>query len=318
MLAGEILPLEEESVRSSGRVRRRGFLSTRNIESQSGLQEKAGLATVKRVIRQRLSFLRRSPWLRECLLFIRGVCFLGARFECPCCGWRVRGFLGRSGWSLQNTDGYCPRCNAKARHRRLWLYLRDHTDFFNTAKRVLDVGSAPGMARALARRDDLFYVSVGIDTGTPYQSVVGDIRALPFEEHSFDVVLCQHVLEHVDDDRRSLAQIRRVTGNGGWLVLSVPIRLNQVTQEDPSVTDPVERTRLFGEPGHVRMYGHDLVDRLADAGFEASLQDACDIPAADCDRYGVRQDEHLFVCRPRQPRAGKPMESHHFPLSPTT
>jgi SAM-dependent methyltransferase len=225
---------------------------------------------------------------------------MGGRYECPCCGWRVRGFMDRSGWSLQNTDGYCPRCNAKARHRRLWLYLRNYTNFFGNAHRVLDVGPSPGLSRALAERDDLYYVSVGIDTGTPHLSVVGDIRALPFAERSFDVVLCQHVLEHVDDDRRSLAEIRRVTKNCGWVVLSVPMRLDQTTHEDPTVTKPEERERLFGEAGHVRMYGYDLVDRLEEAGFESSLQNAEDIPSAECERNGLRKDEHLFICCPRE------------------
>lgn len=206
----------------------------------------------------------------------------------------------RSGWSLHNTDGYCPRCNTKARHRRVWLYLRNHTDFFGSAKRVLDVGPSPGLSRALYGRRDLHYVSVGIDSGTPYLSVVGDIRALPFAERSFDVLLCQHVLEHVDNDRRSLAELRRVTKLGGWAVISVPMRPDQATHEDPSVTEPRERERLFGEAGHVRMYGYDLVDRLADAGFEWSLQSAEDIPSTDCERYGLRKDENLFVCRPRE------------------
>lgn len=224
---------------------------------------------------------------------------MGGRFNCPCCGWRVRGFMARSGWSLHNADGYCPRCNAKARHRRVWLYLRDNTDLFGNAKRVLDVGPAPGLSRALTRRGELDYVSVGIDIGTPYLSVVGDVRALPFADGSFDVLLCQHVLEHVEEDRRSMAEIRRVTRNGGWAVISVPICLNKATHEDPNVTEPRERERLFGESGHVRMYGYDLVDRLTDAGFEQTLQRAENLSNAECARYGLRKDEHLFICRPR-------------------
>ena len=207
--------------------------------------------------------------------------------------------MGRSGWSLQNTDGYCPRCNTKARHRRLWLYLSNFTDFFDNAKRVLDVGPATGLSRALAGRDDLHYVSVGIEPGAPHLSVIGNIRALPFGDRAFDVVLCQHVLEHVDDDRGSLAEIRRVTKNNGWAVISVPIRLDQTTHEDPTITDPQEREKLFGEAGHVRMYGYNLADRLEAAGFEWTLENAKDIPSAECERNGLRRDEHLFVCRPR-------------------
>lgn len=253
---------------------------------------------VKRHIRKRLSFLRRSLWLRECLLFLRGICFIGGRYKCPCCGWRVRGFMGRSGWSLKNTDGYCPRCNAKARHRRLWLYLQNSTDFFTNTQSVLDVGPAPGFARALSGHDDFHYVTVGIDTDTPHLSVIGDVRALPFADGTFQIVLCQHVLEHVDDDRRSLAEIRRVTNNGGWAIISVPILLDKTTHEDPSITDPRQREKFFGEAGHVRMYGYDLAERLEAAGFAWSLQNAEDIPSDECARYGLRRDEQLFICHP--------------------
>ena len=107
------------------------------------------------------------------------------------------------------------------------------------------------------------------------------------------------MLEHVDDDRRSLAEIRRVTKDDGWAVISAPINLDQATHEDPTVTDPGEREKLFGEAGHVRMYGYDLADRLEAAGFEWSLQNAGDIPSAECELNGLRRDEHLFICSPR-------------------
>ena len=207
--------------------------------------------------------------------------------------------MDRSGWSLHNNDGYCPRCNARARHRRLWLFLRDQTGLSDGHQRVLDIGPAPGLARALAGSDNLDYVAVGIDEGTPRLSVLGDVTALPLADGTFDVILCQHVLEHVDDDRRSLAEIRRVVNQGGWAVISVPLRRDRATHEDPSITDPAERERLFGEPGHVRFYGHDLADRLEHAGFQVTLHLADEIPEDQCQRYALRRDEHLFVCHPR-------------------
>ena len=254
---------------------------------------------MRQMIRRNLSVLRRTIWVRESLLFVRGVSFAGRQYQCPCCGWHVRGFMGRSGWSVHNYDGYCPRCNAKARHRRLWLYLRNQTGLFDSRQRVLDVGPAPGLARALGGCKNLDYVAVGTEENTPRISVVGDIRVLPFVDSCFDVVLCQHVLEHVDDDRTSLSEIRRVTKQGGWAVISVPLSLDGRTHEDPSITDPAERERLFGEPGHVRMYGNDLVERLEDAGFETTFHHANKIPAEECERHGLRRDEHLFICRPR-------------------
>lgn len=207
--------------------------------------------------------------------------------------------MDRSGWSVHNNDGYCPRCNAKARHRRLWLFLRDKTGLFDGHHRVLDVGPSPGLARALADADNLDYVAVGIDKGTPRLSVLGDVTALPIAAETFDVVLCQHVLEHVEDDHSSLAEMRRVVNRGGWAVISAPLRLDRPTHEDLSITDPAERERLFGEPGHVRFYGRDLEDRLCRAGFEVTLHTADEIPPDACRRYGLRRDEHLFLCHPR-------------------
>jgi SAM-dependent methyltransferase len=208
--------------------------------------------------------------------------------------------MDRSGWSLHNTDGYCPRCNTKARHRRLWLYLRDEAGLFDDKLRVLDVGPAPGLARALHSCKNLDYVAIGTEENTPGLSVLGDVRALPFLDGTFDVVLCQHVLEHVDDDRRSLSEIRRVAKQGGWAVISVPLNLDGATHEDPSITDPAERERLFGEPGHVRIYGKDFAERLRDAGFETDFRHADEIPSDQCERHGLRRDEHLFICRPRR------------------
>lgn len=256
------------------------------------------MAAVRRAIASARKRARNSDWLRELTLLVRGVCFVGRRFECPCCGWHVRGFMNRGGWSVYNDDGYCPRCNGKARHRRLWLFLRERTKFFDSGNRVLDIGPSLGLSKALASRDDLDYVTVATEANTPRLSILGDVENLPFADRSFDVVICQHVLEHVTDDRRSLAEIRRVLKDDGWAIISAPVRLDQLTYEDPSITDPEERLRAFGERSHVRWYGHDLSDRLSAAGLDASLDRGDTIEDADRKRFGLRLDENLFVCRP--------------------
>src|SRR6185503_7695510 len=93
---------------------------------------------------------------------------------------------------------------------------------------------------------------------------------------SFDVIYCSHVLEHVPDDRLARSQLRRGLKRAGWAVLLVPITAAQ-TIEDPTVTDPAERERLFGQHDHVRRYGPDYVDRLRDAGFSVSETNASDM-----------------------------------------
>jgi len=93
-----------------------------------------------------------------------------------------------------------------------------------------------------------------------------DICNIAYPDGSFDVVYCSHVLEHVPDDRRAMREFHRVLVPGGWAVLLVPITVAE-TIEDPSVSDPKERLRRFGQEDHVRCYGPDYPDRLKSAGF---------------------------------------------------
>jgi SAM-dependent methyltransferase len=105
------------------------------------------------------------------------------------------------------------------------------------------------------------------------------------------------VLEHVEDDRAALAELCRVLRPGGWAIVTVPIRLDLLTYEDPAITAPAERARAFGERGHVRRYGRDFAERLKAAGFEVRLDRADAVPRALQARFGLRRDEHIFHCR---------------------
>ena len=236
--------------------------------------------------------------LRGAALFLRGVLFLGHRYQCPCCGWRLRAFTTSSGVLATSESGYCPRCNAKARHRRLWLYLQSRTELFSAPVSLLDIAPWRSLARRLRRTQNIRHVGVDLRSGSGV-SVVGDVAALPFASDRFDAALCIHVLEHVTADQRAMAELHRVLRPGGWAVVSVPIRLDQPTHEDPAVTDPAERARLFGERGHVRFYGRDFAERLQAAGFDVNMDPADGVPPAVRRRFGLRADENLFHCRRR-------------------
>src|SRR5205823_10364596 len=119
--------------------------------------------------------------------------------------------------------------------------------------------------------------------------VAMDITAIQFPDESFDVIYCSHVLEHVPDDRRAMREFHRVLKTGGWAILLVPITAER-TVEDPSVLDPAERLRLFGQEDHVRRYGPDYTDRLREAGFEVAEVAVTDlVNAADARRMGLLQ-----------------------------
>ncbi|HEX6143395.1 MAG TPA: class I SAM-dependent methyltransferase [Geminicoccaceae bacterium] len=216
----------------------------------------------------------------------------------------MRAFTVKRGFLRSSTDGYCPRCNAKARHRRDWLYLRDRTDLLKGPVKLLEVGPRWAFARRFQTMPGVEYVGLDLVRRGPEVTTLGDVTALPMPDASFDAVLCIHVLEHVADDRGAISEIHRVLRPGGFAIITVPIRLDRPTHEDPSITAPEERARAFGERGHVRSYGKDFADRLRVAGFEVRLDPASGVSSAVRRRFGLRGDENIFHCRKAQPGPG--------------
>src|SRR5262249_34549913 len=131
-----------------------------------------------------------------------------------------------------------------------------------------------------------------------------DIAAIDLPNDSFDVIYCSHVLEHVADDRRAMRELRRVLKPDGWAILLVPITAS-ATVEDPSVVDPAERLRMFGQEDHVRRYGPDYIDRLRDAEFDVTEINVHDLMGqADAQRMGLLQAAgSIHFCRKRRKAA---------------
>ncbi len=123
-----------------------------------------------------------------------------------------------------------------------------------------------------------------------------DITDVQYPDDTFDVIYCSHVLEHVPEDRKAMRELRRVLAPAGWAVLQVPITAEE-TFEDPSVTDPEERERLFGQCDHVRRYGPDYALRLKEAGFEVRTYTAAEVVGAEnLERMGIKKDERVHYC----------------------
>lgn len=239
----------------------------------------------------------RLAFLTTTALWLRGLCYRGRRYHCPVCGSGLRAFVYKRGLFRTNPDGYCPRCDAKARHRRIWLWLEERTNLLTDDLRLLEVAPWWALSRRFQRLPNVRFEAVDRERAGPHVTVVGDLVSLPMAAGSFDAALCIHVLEHVEDDRHAMAELYRVLRPGGWALVSVPIRLDRPTHEDPAITDPAERQAVFGERSHVRFYGADLADRLREAGFEVELDLASGIPDDVRERHGLRMDENLFCCR---------------------
>ena len=124
-----------------------------------------------------------------------------------------------------------------------------------------------------------------------------DITRIQFPDDTFDVIYCSHVLEHVPEDRQAMREFHRVLKPGGWTVLQVPVTVD-VTFEDPTVTDPAERKRLFGQNDHVRRYGPDYRDRLVGAGFTVqAIPCTSQFSEREIRKYGLDRTENVYLCR---------------------
>jgi SAM-dependent methyltransferase len=181
------------------------------------------------------------------------------------------------------------------RHRALLLLLRDRLKIQERPARVMHIGPARAVAAWLSSQEGLDYVSVDLDS--PLADVKADACDLPFEDASFDLAICVHTLEHIPEDRQALREIHRVLRPGGTAVLQVPPSDLAETLEDPTVTDPAERERLFGQYDHVRLCGADYPSRIGAVGFDVERLDyAEELPPETRDRFGLRVGEPFDLC----------------------
>ncbi len=255
---------------------------------------------MKRVIRYVLNHVPRRHIQRVVHLVtpVLGLAYAGRGVVCPICGGRYRRFLPY-GYVTSRANALCPRCLALERHRLMWLYLVRETDFFTAHPRVLHVAPERCFIRRFEQLLGDLYVTADLES--PLAKVKMDIQHIPFPEESFDVIFCNHILEHVDDDRLALREMYRVMRPGGWGILLSPVNYNrEITYEDPSITDEAGRERAFGQKDHVRDYGRDYPDRLAEAGFTVeSIDYAATLPPEEVTRYALRHEIIYLVRKPQ-------------------
>lgn len=232
----------------------------------------------------------------EVLLTLRGILFFGFKYKCPCCGWRMRAFTAGGASFRQRELSYCPRCNSKARHRRIWLFLEEHTNLFTDQLYLFEVAPKYSFARLFHKMSNVSYVTGGLQQRQE-NMVRLDLTAMPISTNSFNALICIHVLEEIAQDALAMSEMFRVLKPGGWAVVSVPTDMRKITYEDSSIVTPQERKRAFGEPAHVRVYGYDLEDRLQSSGFAVTVDLAEDVPLKKRARYGLKGDENIFFCR---------------------
>ncbi len=218
------------------------------------------------------------------------VWFAGSRVECPLCERRFSRWRGDMGL------GDCPYCGSAPRHRLLKLSLTREWGYRPRPLDVLHFAPEWGAERSF-RKNPKVGRYVTVDLSAPGVDVHCDITSLDFADNEFDVVVCSHVLEHVRDDRRAMAELHRVLRPGGVAYIQVPYVADRETDESPNITDPRERARRFGQFDHVRMYGRDLIERLTGAGFQVQeLRPTRTMDEREILRFGL-WDDSIFRCQ---------------------
>ncbi|MBN2614586.1 MAG: methyltransferase domain-containing protein [Bacteroidales bacterium] len=244
---------------------------------------------------------------------MRGIYYSGDQYHCPVCHHSFRTFLP-GGFDLPvigekqiigagyRENNVCPLCQSTDRDRLVYLFLKYKTDLLTEPNTLLHVAPEPALYRKLRKHKNLHYFPVTkYQEGLYYNVQIpsADLLDLPFEGETYDWVICNHVLEHIDDDKKAMTEIYRVLKPGGTALLQVPISFDlDKTYENPEVISAEDREKHFGQFDHVRIYGNDYIKRLESVGFQVSVlsqeRDLSDIE--NLEKYAVNPKEKLFLC----------------------
>lgn len=267
------------------------------------------LNTIPRPILIRLSYVARP---------IIAFSLRGTNFTDPIDGKSFKSMLPY-GYETQRNNVLSPSTLSLERHRLLWLYLNEETDFFkselvsdssftntkriklrdaetNSALKVLHFAPEQAFYKLFRNQKNLDYTTT--DLFSPLADVKADICNLPFEDNQYDVILCNHVLEHIPDDTKAMQELYRVLKPGGMAILQIPQDLSRATTfADDSITDQKERAKIFGQYDHVRIYGRDYFDKLRNIGFKVIEEDYTNKIAPELvEKYCLAKGEIIPVC----------------------
>ncbi len=252
---------------------------------------------LQKLIRTLLKYIPRPVLIRFSLLINRVVAlfYIGNQVECPVCNHSFRKFLPY-GYTKATSrkNALCPRCLSLERHRLMYLYLKEKTDFFTRDLKVLHIAPEQCFYKRFRALENLDYTTGDLES--PIADVHFDVQAIPFSDETYDVVICNHVLEHVDDDTKAMSEIYRILKPNGFAILQVPQDADaEKTYEDSSITDPLEREKHFLQKDHVRLYGLDYAERLSSVGFKVTAETYANaFPQETAQRYGFPMKEIFY------------------------
>jgi SAM-dependent methyltransferase len=251
---------------------------------------------MKRLVAVLLNIIPR-PWLirlSQPVMFLTSVLFRGKKVECPVCGGSFSRFLPY-GYNKVRQGVLCPGCFSLERHRLLWLFLKNKTSFFHDRLKVLHIAPEQCFYHRFRNMNNIEYITA--DLNSPLADVKLDVQCIPFNDNLFDVVICNHVLEHVRDDRKAMCEILRILKAGGFAILQVPMDITlETTYENPDIVTPKEREIHFRQKDHFRLYGRDYLQRLKECGFVLHDTNYLDqLDDAVIQKYRLPRDEYMMA-----------------------
>ncbi len=219
--------------------------------------------------------------------------YIGNKVECPICGKHFRKFLPYGNKAGENR--LCPVCLSLERHRLMWIYLSNHSDFFTKRSKVLHIAPEQPFYKRFKKNNNIDYTTG--DLVSPLADIHFNIMNIPIEDNTYDWVICNHVLEHVESDIIAMQEILRILKPEGRAIMQVPINYTyNKTHEDINITDPKERERVFGQYDHVRWHGLDYPNRIKQAGFNVEEFDIKNYLSEEMiKRYRLDKKEILFL-----------------------
>ena len=264
------------------------------------------ISRIKKLIPFNIAKKIRGIWQRFMAIY-----YYGHKYECPFCENTFRKLLpGGINLSVikekqiigagRRANCICPRCYSTDRDRLIYLYLKDISPIFEQSLNVIHIAPSGSLKALMTSIKNINYQSgVKYYEGFYYSEDVAlmDITKLSFNDQSFDVIFCNHVLEHIEDDKKAMSELYRILKSGGWGILQVPIsNILDKTYEDHTITDPKEKEIHFGQFDHVRIYGKDYTERLKNVGFKVNIIDPkITWKNNNIDKYAINKNEVLFI-----------------------
>lgn len=252
--------------------------------------------------------------------------FCGTRYYCALCGRHARVFIPVTTYpgqkvvdtyhimAMGNNPHYrCPWCNSSDKERLVWRYLTKKSGLLTTKKSlsILHIAPEKNTQKQLRARPNITYIAgdkfSGASKYTPEHyggAIYLDVTDVSqFQDGTFDMIICNHVLEHVPDDVKGMQELYRVLKSGGFAILQVPVSRDiENSIEDANAVTDEERIERFGQSDHVRIYAEkDYLARLASADFSVENIPCASLFSAkeEAELWGVNQKESVYVARKR-------------------